>query len=226
MVVISLGIEARGRVVVEDRQPVNPSLPMPRADAFTLQPGTFFFAVPLLLPYERAAQLAMASLSRSKPHIEGMTLKFTRLQILPSGQDVVVSARVCASPNWHVMSWLASCGTINLRGVPKFDATTQVIRVTDLRYDIADTSLLPRFVRALVGERLASILQSHLVFDEAKELNRLKAQVTTALAKPEGGQLSISAQVQSFGEPSFNWTADGFLAFFSARGRVLTQLNF
>jgi hypothetical protein len=225
-VVISVGVEARGQVVVQDRQPANHFVPMPRAGTFTLQPGTFSFAVPLLLPYDRAGQLAMASLSRSAPHIAGMTLKFTRLQILPSGQDVVVVAHVCAVPNWNSLRWLTSCDTMNLRGVPQFDAATQTIRVMGLRYDVADTGFIMRFVQAFAGDRLAGVLQSHLVFDESKELGRLRAQVTSALAKPEGGALSISAQVQSFGAPSFRWTADGFLAFFSARGKVVTQLNF
>jgi hypothetical protein len=80
-------------------------------------------------------------------------------------------------------------------------------------------------VRALAGDALTQSLQSHLVFHEARDIGRLKDQVVSALAKPEGRELSLSAQVQSFGEPSFTWTADGFLAQFSARGTVKAAVN-
>jgi hypothetical protein len=45
------------------------------------------------------------------------------------------------------------------------------------------------------------------------------------LAKPQGRELSVSAKVESFGTPAFSWTADGFLALFSAKGQVSASLD-
>jgi hypothetical protein len=219
-VAISLGIAARGRVVVQDLRPGNPPTPLPQARATAFPPDTFSFAVPLLLSYDRAAQLAMASLSSRPPRIAAMTVHFDRLQFLPSGHDVIVAAKLCADPHWDWFGWFASCGTVYLRGKPVFDPARQTIRIDDLHYDIASANLMLSAMRALAGSALTQSLQAHLVFHEAAEIGRLKGQITSALAKPQGRDLSISAQVQSFGEPSFTWTADGFLALFSAQGRV------
>jgi hypothetical protein len=223
---ISLGIVVRGHVVVQDQQPVNQPTPLPRARPMTSKSDAFSFAVPLLLSYDRAAQLAMASLSRKPPQIATMAIHFQQLRILPSGQDVVVAARFCADPHWDRFGWFASCGMIYLRGTPTFDRARQAIRISNLHYDIASAGLLLKTLHVLAGSALMQELQPHLVFDEKKEIGRLKSQIISVLAKPEGQDISISAHVQNFGEPSFTWTEDGFLAEFSAQGTVKPVVNF
>jgi hypothetical protein len=222
---ISIGVAARGRIIVQDQPPANPPAPLPRTSPMTAKPDTFSFAVPFLLPYGRAAQLAMTSLSKRPPQIAAMAVHFSQLEILPSGEDVVVAAKFCADPRFDRFGWFASCGTIYLRGIPAFDPVQQSVRIDKLRYDITSANPMVLAVQALAGDALTQSLQSHLVFHEARDIGRLKDQVVSALAKPEGRELSLSAQVQSFGEPSFTWTADGFLAQFSARGTVKTAVN-
>jgi hypothetical protein len=224
-IAISLGLTARGRILVQDAPPANPAAPLPRPAMLTTPFNGFSFAVPILLPYDRAAQLAMASLANKPLRIASMAVRFNGLQILPSGQDVIVSAQFCADPSWDPFGWFASCGKLYLRGKPVFDPVRQTIRIVNLHYDIASANLLLKAARALRGSPLAQSLQSRLVFGESAEIGRLKNQVAMALATPRGRGLSLSAQVQSFGEPYFTWTADGFLALFSARGQVNAALN-
>ena len=149
-----------------------------------------------------------------------MTVDFKQLQILPSSKDVVVVAKFCADPRWDWFSWFASCGTVYLRGEPAFDPVGQAIRIKDLHYDIASANLVLNITQALAGRALEQVLQDHLVFHEAKEIDRLKSQISSTLATPRGRDLTISGQVQSFGEPLFTWTTDGFLAQFSAQGKI------
>jgi uncharacterized protein DUF4403 len=222
---ISLGIAVRGHVVVQDQQPVNRPTQLPRARPMTSKSDAFSFAVPLMLSYDRAAQLAMTSLSRKPLKIATMAIHFQQLRILPSGQDVVVATRFCADPYWDRFGWFASCGMIYLRGTPTFDGAHQAIRISNLHYDIASAGPLLKTIHVLAGSALIQELQSHLIFDETKEIGRLQKQIISVLAKPEGQDISISAHVQNFGEPSFTWTADGFLAEFSARGTVRTVVN-
>ena len=185
----------------------------------------FSFNVPLLLPYDQASQLALASLVRRPPRAGGMRVTFSRLQILPSGEDVVVATRFCADPSWDPFGWFASCGDIYLRGVPVFDPVRKTIRIDRLRYDVASANVVLSAVKALAGDELTRLLETHLVFHEAGQIDRLENQITQVLARPEGRDLSVSAKVDSFGTPSFTWTADGFLAVFSAKGQVDAHLN-
>jgi hypothetical protein len=224
-ITLSLGLQARAQVVIQDQEPINVATPLPSASPLTTAPGAASVAVSFLLSYERAAHLAMASLTRKPPIVAGLALKFSDLQILPSGQDVVIDAQFCADPDWDLLGWFASCGTVYLRGAPQFDPSQQTIRVINLHYDVASANLMLSAVHALAGVQLAHTMQTHLVFDESKEIDRFEAQIIAAAAKPEGRDVAISAQIQSFAEPSFGWTSDGFVAIFSANAKVATRLN-
>ena len=122
-VTLSVSLSARAQVVVQNTEPQNAPTPLPAAQILNMPSRTFSFNVPLLLPYEEASQLALASLAKSPPHAGGMVVKFTKLDILPSGQDVVVATRFCADPAWDPFDWFASCGNIYLR-----DGTGSLIR--------------------------------------------------------------------------------------------------
>ena len=224
-ITLSLALSARAQVVVQDAAPDNMPAPLPAAEILTAPTEGFSFNVPLLLPYNQASQLAMVSLAKRPPKAGGMTISFSRLQILPSGQDVVVATRFCADPSWDPFDWFASCGDVYLRGVPVFDAGAKTIRVDHLHYDVASANLMLSAVKALTGDELAKLLQSHLVFHEASQIDRLERQITQILSRPQGRELSVSAKVESFGTPAFTWTADGFLAIFSAKGQVNASLN-
>ncbi|HEX4176973.1 MAG TPA: DUF4403 family protein [Rhizomicrobium sp.] len=224
-ITLSIALAARAQVVVQDAVPDNAPTPLPAALILTTPSRDFAFNVPLLLPYDQASQLALASLDKRPPSAGGMRVTFSKLQILPSGQDVVVATRFCAHPSWDPFGWFASCGDVYLRGVPVFDSAQKTIRVDHLHYDVASANLMLSAVKALAGDELTNLLQTHLVFHEANQIDRLESQITQVLARPQGRDLSVSAKVESFGTPSFTWTADGFLAVFSAKGQVDARLN-
>jgi hypothetical protein len=224
-ITLSLALSARARVVVQDTAPDNQPTPLPAAEILQAPSQDFSFNVPLLLPYDQASQLALASLAKRPPKAGGMSVTFSKLQILPSGEDVVVATRFCADPPWDPFGWFASCGDVYLRGVPVFDSDQKTIRVDHLRYDVASANLMLSAVKALAGDELTQLLQSHLVFHEANQIGRLESQIIQVLARPQGRDLSVSAKVDSFGTPAFTWTADGFLAVFSAKGKVAASLN-
>ena len=223
---LSLAIAARGQVVVQDQPPDNRAASLPRAGKLEQASDAFAVAVPVTLTYGQAAELAMTSLQKRPPHVVGFKLTFDGLRILPSGQDVVVGAHACADPDWDRWGWLDACGTIWLRGTPRFDPADQTIRIVGVHEDDAGGGLMLRLVKVVAGRRLADALQSHLVFDEARAIGRLKEQVMAALAEPRGQDLIISGQVDSFGAPSLTWTETGFLASLSATGKVSARLNF
>jgi hypothetical protein len=224
-ITLSLALSARARVVVQDTAPDNQPTPLPAAEILQAPSQGFSFNVPLLLPYDQASQLALASLVRRPPKAGGMSVTFSKLQILPSGEDVVVATHFCADPSWDPFGWFASCGDVYLRGVPVFDPGEKTIRVDRLHYDVASANLMLSAVKALAGDELTRLLQSHLVFREANQIDRLEGQITQVLARPQGRDISVSARVQSFDAPTFTWTADGFLAVFSAKGQVAASLN-
>jgi len=185
----------------------------------------FSFVVPVVLPYDEAAQLAMKRLADKPVKIGGMTVAFESLSILPSGHDVIVATRFCVKQGWDPFGWFDSCGEGYLRGVPQFDARTQTIRIANVHYDIGTEDILLSALRALAGDELGKLLQTRLVFRVGAEMAKLDDEVRTALAKPQGRGIRIWGEVESFGTPALIWTSEGFLATFPAEGTVSVDLN-
>lgn len=224
-IIVSLQLEMRGHVVAGATPPRNPIKPLPAPGRLDKPSDRFAVSVPVLLPYGDASRLALAALVRRPPHVAGTSLRFSDLRILPSGGDVVLESRFCTDPDLAMFGWLKSCGTGYLRGVPRFDATSGVIRITNVRYEATSGDFGLRALNFFARGLLNAALEHSLVFDEKRQIERLNHQVTDALAHPVGSGLTIAADIQSFGAPVFTWTKDGFLASFSAQGRTRTALN-
>lgn len=224
--VVSMGVDVRARVVVGDNPPEHqldttlpPPLPLPAPS------NRFAFVVPVLLPYDEAAHLALQSLSRTPLSIGGARVRFEQLAILPSGADVVVAARFCVAQGWDPFGWFDSCGEGYLRGKPVFDAKESTIRIVDMHYDIATEGMILAAMHALAGDALSKALESKLVFRVAHDIDKLDAELKSALAKPRGRGVMVSGAVESFGAPQLTWTADGFLAAFPAQGTIAADFH-
>jgi hypothetical protein len=224
---LALAIEGRARVVVSDTPPPVKPTPLPRLSPLAKPSDTFRFTVPATLSYDEASALALAALAKKPIRLgNGMTVRFESLAILPSGQDVVVETRFCVKQGWwDIFDWFDSCGVGYLRGAPIFDAKSETIRIAHVHYDVATESVVLTIARAFAGDALGKQLETRLVFNVAKDIAKLQASVSKALAKPQGRDIVIHADVHSFGAPTLSWTATGFIAFFTAEGTVHATLN-
>ena len=144
---------------------------------------------------------------------------------MPSKDDIVVSTRFCADPNWDPFGWFASLRPDLSARKTGLRPVKRTIQVTNLRYDIASADLMFQAVHTLAGDDFVSALQSHLVFPLADRMDQLQQQITAVLAKPEGRDVVISAKLETMGDPQFTWTKDGFLAVLTARGKSTVTLG-
>jgi hypothetical protein len=222
---LTVGIDVRGHVVTQDTPPASVVSPLPPPAPFRGESNRFSFVVPAMISYSDAARLALASLQKKPPHVAGMTLRFTKLALLPSRDDVVVATTFCVDQNWDPTGWFSSCGSGYLRGTPLFDAASETIRIANVHYDMQTEDTLLGAMRALAGPEVGRNLETHLKFNVSRDLAKLHTQVAAALAKPQGRDVTIYGNVESFGQPSLHWTKDGFLALFSATGSVHTDLH-
>ena len=225
--VVSLGVEVQARVVVGDHVPEEPlkTPPLPAPAVLTAPSNRFSFVVPALLPYGEAASLALKRLDKKPLHIGSATVRFEKLEILPSGQDVVVALRFCVAQGWDPFGWFDACGDGYLRGVPVFDAASDVIHIANVHYDIATESLVLTLLKTIESDQLDKLVQNNLAFSVAKDLAKLDTELKTALAKPQKRGVSITGDISSFGAPTLTWTKDGFLATFPAEGTISADLN-
>ena len=224
--VISLAAEVRGHVVVGQHPAVAETLPkLPAPQVLDAPSNRFEVSVPVTLSFADAARLAMQHLKKKPLRAGKVQVRIDKLQILPSGRDLVVAAQFCIPQAWDFTHLLDSCGQIYLRGTPTFDTKTATIRVSNVHYDIATENLMLRMIRALAGNELGKGLEQNLVFDESKQISKLKTDVAAALTKPQGRGIALTGKIDSFGEPKVSWTKDGFLALLAAKGTLTAKLN-
>lgn len=225
-ITVALGVEAQARVVLGDRPADLAAIPpLPAPGRLRGPSNRFSFVVPVTLPFDEAAKLALARLQKKPPRIAHATVKFDKLEILPSGRDVIVSTHFCVAQSWDPFGWFDSCGQGYLRGLPQFDAATGMLRIVNVHYDVATEGAILSAMKFLAGDELGKALQQNLVFNVSGDLAKLDAEVRTALAKPQGKGVQISGTVENFGTPALTWTATGFLATFPAQGTVSVDLN-
>ncbi len=223
---VSMGVDVRAHVVVGNEPPEAPRERELPAPALLAKPSDqFHFFVPVLLPYSEASALAMQRLQKTPIKIGGAKLRFETLDILPSGQDVVVAARFCVSQSWDPFGWFDSCGEGYLRGVPQFDAHANTVRIANVHYDMATEGMILATMRYLAGDQLSKTLETKLVFSVVHDLDKLDAELKAALARPQGRGVTIAGEITEFGAPSLTWTSEGFLATFPAEGRLHANLN-
>lgn len=224
---VALAIDGRARVVVTDTPPEPKPTPLPKLMPLRERGNAFHFTMPATLSYHEASRLAMQALAKNPVRIgNGMTVRFQQLAILPSGQDVVVQATFCVKQGWwDIFDWFDSCGTGYLRGVPVFDQKTETIRIAHVHYDVATEGVVLTVARAFEGDALGKQLEKRLVFAVGKEITKLRDSISKALARPQGRDVTISAEVQNFGAPTLAWTATGLVALFSAEGHVHAVLH-
>jgi len=224
--IISLAADVRAKVVVGDK-PATPDKPpkLPLPLLLENESNAFSVTVPATLSYANAARIAMGHLQKH-PLRAGLTnVKLDKLHILPSGKDVVVAGHFCIAQKWDFTGLFDSCGDGYLRGTPKFDGPTSTLRITNLHYDTATQNLMLRIVRSIAGDELGKALEKDLVFDESRELAKLKASLRDALAKPQGRGVELTGKITGFGNPTLTWTKDGFLALFNATGTLSANLS-
>jgi Domain of unknown function (DUF4403) len=221
----SIAIEGRPHVVIADTEPqVNPA-PLPAPAPAAAPSNAFAVSVPVLLPYAEAASLALQRLHDNPPRVGGAKVKFDKLEILPSGEDVVVAAHFCVAQAWDPFGWFDACGEAYLRGAPTFDSATGTIRIARVHYDIASQNAMLAAMRALAGGELGQALETKLVFDVSKDIAKLQSELRTALARRPARGVIVTGDIQSFGPPALTWTAEGFLARFTAKGTIAADLN-
>jgi hypothetical protein len=226
MLVVSLAAEVRAHIVLGDK-PAAPAAPakLPAPEKLDKPSNTFAVTMPVTLSYVDAGKIAMQQLKKKPLSAAGMGLRFDKLQIFPSGNDLVVQTRFCFGKNWDFTHLLDSCGDVFLRGAPHFDSATGKISVTNLHYDVQSQNMMLRILRALSGDTLAKLIEPHLVFDESHEIAKLKGEIAAAIEKPQGRGLALAGHIDSFADPTVSWTNTGFVALLHATGTVTTSLN-
>lgn len=222
---MGLGIDARARFVASEDAPRVTPTPLPPPAAVNGPSNHFAVSVPVVLTYDEAARLGLEAMQKKPPRAGSHTIAVSKLEIIPSGQDVVIYASFCIGERWDPTEALSGCGSGYLRGQPQFDPVTETIRIANLHFDVLTQDWMLRMMRGLAGGDLGKAMEKALQFKVGDQIRKVQSDVAAALAKPQGGVVAISGEVQSFGPATLTWSKDGFVTTMSAEGSVKAELH-
>lgn len=222
---MGLGIDVRARLVASDDKPAVTPTALPPPAPVNGPTNHFAVSVPVTLPYAEAARLALDVLKKNPPRSGTHTINVSKLEILPSGQDVVIAASFCIAEKYDPTEFLTGCGSGYLRGVPQYDAKSQTIRVVNVKYDVLTQNFMLSVMRGLAGDDLGKAMEKALQFKVGDQIAKVQAQVASSLSHPQGNVVAVSGQVKSFSTPTLSWTRDGFVTTFAAEGSVKAELH-
>jgi hypothetical protein len=222
---MGLGVDVRARLVASDDKPNVTPTALPPPAPVNGPANHFSVSVPVTLPYAEASRLALDVLKKNPPRSGTHTINVSKLDIIPSGQDVVIAATFCIAEKYDPTEFLTGCGSGYLRGVPQYDAKTQTIRVVNVRYDVLTQNFMLSVMRGLAGDDLGKAMEKALQFKVGDQIAKVQAQVVASMAKPQGSVVMMSGQVKSFSAPTLSWTRDGFVTTFAAEGSVKAELK-
>lgn len=222
---MGLGVDVRARLVASDDRPTVTPTMLPPPAPVNGPSNRFAVSVPVILPYAQAASIALDAMKKNPPRAGTHTINISKLEFLPSGQDVVISAAFCIAEKYDPTDALTGCGSGYLRGVPEFDAASQTIRITHVRYDVLTQNWMLSVMRGLAGDDLGKAMEKALQFKVGGQIKQVQSQVAGALARPQGSVVMVSGQVQSFGPVTLSWNKDGFVTTMSAEGSIKAELK-
>ena len=224
-VTMGLGVDVRARLVASDDMPAVTPTMLPPPAPVAGPANHFAVSVPVVLPYAQAAAMALDVMKKNPPRAGTHTINVTKLEIIPSGQDVVIAASFCIAEKYDPTEALTGCGSGYLRGVPQYDAKAQIIRVANVHYDVLTQNFMLSVMRGLSGDDLGKAMEKALQFKVGDQIAKVQAQVAASLAHPQGSVVTVSGQVQSFSPPTLSWSKDGFVTTFAAEGSVHAELH-
>jgi hypothetical protein len=222
---MGLGVDVRARLVTSDEMPnVTPNI-LPPPTPVNGPSNHFAVSVPVVLPYDQAAKLALEALQKNPPRAGSHFINITKLEFIPSGQDVVIAASFCIAEKWDPTEATTGCGSGYLRGVPQFDPRSQTIRIVNVHYDVLTENWMLSVMRELAGDDLGKTMEKSLQFKVGDQIAKVEAQVSAVLAHPQGNVVTVSGQVKNYGPVSLSWSRDGFVATMSAEGSVKADVH-
>lgn len=222
---MGLGVDVRARLVTSDDMPNVTPTALPPPAPVNGPSNHFSVSVPVVLPYDQAAKLALAALQKNPPRAGSHLINITKLEFIPSGQDVVIAASFCIAEKWDPTEATTGCGSGYLRGVPQYDPASATIRVVNIHYDVLTENWMLSVMRGLAGDDLGKAMDKALQFKVGDQIAKVQAQVAATLAHPQGNVVTVSGQVRNYGPVTLSWSRDGFVATMSAEGSVKAELH-
>lgn len=179
--VLRTGIGISGQVSMalggEGKPPSVSPLPPPRL--VEGGEGRFELEIPLVASPAELSGLLNQSLKGSRHKLgRSRSMTVTAAKVEPEGDRLLISLDFEESQS---KSGGGAGGTLRLRGRPVFDPAKNLLRIADLRYDLATKSLRLRIANRLHREKLLKGLEKAARLDFTPTLRELEAEARTAL---------------------------------------------
>jgi hypothetical protein len=174
-----LGISGEVSVVLGAEASPPPISPLPPPREVAGSGGRFELEIPVVASPAELSVLMDRSLKGSRHRLgRSRAMVVTAAKVEADGDRLLVALDFQESPG---KAGRSAGGTLRLRGRPVYDPAKNVLRIADLRYDLATRSLRLRIANRLHREELLRGLEKAARLDFTATLRRLEGEARTAL---------------------------------------------
>lgn len=182
----TVSVTVRPKVVIGADQPAAAPRPLPRGGV--VGPGRGFrVQIVAELPMDAANEILAKSLAGRTFVVKGHRVRVRDARMYAGGTRVVLPV---------VLSGDAK-GTVYFVGTPQFDPLTREVSVPDLDFSVESRQVLPQVAGWLLYDQLRDDLRKAARFSVGERVDRIHAQVDSALNRPLGRDVRMSGGVDA-----------------------------
>ncbi len=141
-------------------------------------PGASPLQVLAFIPYADVNRVLTRTLTEQKLDLAGGYVNMKRVTVYGNGRSLIVRTDVSGAVN----------GTLYFRGQPRYDTTTNTLRVQNVDFDVDTKERLFATADWLLHDHLRDTLQAVLVVPLRQQIDELPGKIETAFARGKVGR--------------------------------------
>jgi hypothetical protein len=218
MIRTTIGIEGYTLTATGARPDVRPVVSLPDLTVVTSVRDDFQIGLLSEASYEEAARIASDELvGKTYTFSENRySITITSLDLFGQNESLIIKAGLKGTIN----------GDIYLRGRPYYDAKTQTISLSDLKYDLDTRNVLQRSANWLLKGTFARTLEKQLTIPVGSQLADMQKLLQERLKNNQLAQgVVINGQIDEIRPDQVYLTPTALLAVVHARGRIDVKVD-
>jgi hypothetical protein len=194
-----------------EQPPVVEAAPLPRHRYAPNEEDELDLYVHASLPFHQINAFVNRNLEKMNFNYNNYVLKLHHAELYGSDQELALELRVRG----------ALRGKIYFKALPYYDTITQVIGLTNLRYDLSTEEALLNTADWMMHDNLVSIIADTVKHDLTEELQALPQLIELAIARGKSGnKIKLSVDSLAITSHASLITADNIQWVLRARGRA------
>ncbi len=214
----TVGIRGFTQTLIGEKPVTKPATTVPNLILTTDIPLGFQIGLIGVVPYEEASRLAAAQfIGKTFDFKEGKyKIEVTGVDIYGQNDKLVIKASLKGSIN----------GVIYLKGIPYYDATTRLLSLKNVDYDLSTRNVLVQTANWLLQGRFAKQMEQQFVFPIGTQIEEAQKAIRQQLSNRKVAKgVDLGGHLEALIPDQVYLTPTALVALIVAKGRIEVKID-